>query len=482
LETIISEEIAVEDQLILADDCVLNKAIESKYSPKGIDYTPESQHPRHCLQMFISRELVEYFSQQGGYIVTPGWLSHWKSILKDWGFDQQTARSFFQECSTHIILLETYINSKSFENLNEFADYIGLPGKIIPVGLDHFRMIVTQLVGEWRMKQKADQSTESLNLVQQQLANYALAFDMLANLTRMMKEGDAVEEIKNLFSMLFAPKVITYISISGGKQKEVFPPQTTSEHAQKLFLWANSQPYDYHLFENTDGFLLRISHLSETLGVIEIKQIAFPHYCQQYLNMGLVLAPLCGLAISNARAYQKIEENEILLQQLASIDSLTGLHNRRYFFDVAEVEFKRSKRYNRPLSAIMLDIDFFKIVNDTYSHAVGDRVLVQLSRLLIAELRESDIRARIGGEEFIVLLPETNQSLAQSLAERLRKSIADMVVDVDGVPVKITISLGIACLDSSSKTLDDLLHLSDLALFQAKRNGRNQVAIWKKPT
>jgi diguanylate cyclase (GGDEF)-like protein len=483
LETILSKENPPQDQVFISDDCPMKGIFNRNFLQAEKNLAkPESQLPRHCLQMFANRELVEYFSQNGAYLVTPGWLANWKTILAEWGFSPQTAKMFFQESSTRIILLETFADPQNNRNLTEFAEYVDLPYRIIPVGLDHFRLMVSQMVMTWRMKCKDGQTTESLNMIRQQLANYALAFDMLANLTRMMAEEDAVQEIKRMFSMLFAPQEMTYISLAGGRLQNVFPLQTSPEHAQALFQWAISHSSDYHLLENKDGFFLRISYQSETLGVIEIQQIAFPQYYQQYLNMGLVLAPLCGLVISNARAYQKIKEDEILLHQLASLDSLTNLYNRRYFYEVAEVEFKRAQRYNRPLSTIMIDIDFFKEVNDSYSHAVGDRVLVEVSRILTSAMRESDIRGRLGGEEFVILLPETNVELAQSLAERLRKSVAEMVVDVEETPVKITISLGVACLNSNTKTLDELLHFSDLALFKAKRNGRNQMATWTEPT
>jgi diguanylate cyclase (GGDEF)-like protein len=482
IQTINSERLSSDNSVFLADNCLLKQTIDRNYSqvPQDLDHQ-DSHKPGHCLEMFANRELIEYFSRDGAYMVSPGWLAHWQSILEDWGFDQETAKMFFQECSTHIVLFETYSNPENNARLIEFTNYIDLPFQVVPIGLDHFRLMVSQMITEWRMKKNDGKTAESLNQVQQQLANYALAFDMLANLTRMMSEDNAVQEIINIFSMLFAPQEISYISMVGGNLNKVYPPQKSQGDAESIFQWAVSNSFEYHVSENIDGFYLRIQSQVETVGVIDVKHITFPQYCQQYLNMGLVLAPLCGLTISNARAYQIIADNEKQLQHLASVDSLTGLFNRRHFFDVAELEFKRAKRYNRPLSAIMIDIDFFKNINDTYSHAIGDRVLVELSRLLITELRESDIRARMGGEEFVVLLPETDLSLAQSLAERLRKNIADMVIDIEGKSVQITVSLGIACMDSTIKTLDDILHLSDLALYNAKRNGRNQEATWAKP-
>jgi diguanylate cyclase (GGDEF)-like protein len=462
------------EKIILSENCVINSFLDTKSNSRK----KETNYPHHCLEMFTNRELIEFFSSNGFFLVTPGWLNCWQTIIKEWGFDQESARLFFQESATKVILLETYNNPKNITNLTDFSTFIDLPYEVIPIGLDHFRLKVANMVVEWQIKNRDVQEKQSINQMQQQLANYALAFDMLSNLTRMMTEDDAVMEIRNIFQMLFAPLELTYVSLVGGKLHKIFPRETPEEHTRKLLDWALSNPDDYSVYPDNDGFILRISHLAETLGIIEIKQITFPQYSQQYLNMSLVLAPLCGLTISNARAYQIIEENETLLEHLASIDPLTGLFNRRRFYETGEAEFKRSKRYQRPLSSIMIDIDFFKKVNDTYSHAIGDQVLVELSRVLTSELRDSDIRARMGGEEFLVLLPETDLTLAKSLAERLRKRIAAMIIHTNGKKVQITISMGVAFLDDTVSTLDEFIHCSDLALFNAKRNGRNRVEIW----
>jgi diguanylate cyclase (GGDEF)-like protein len=243
-----------------------------------------------------------------------------------------------------------------------------------------------------------------------------------------------------------------------------------------------NQSVEYHLFDDKDGFRLRIRYQSETLGIIEVKQIAFPQYRQQYLNMGLVLAPLCGLVISNARAYQKIAEKEALLQQMASHDVLTGLYNRRHFLELAETEFLRSKRYNRPLSIMAIDIDFFKVVNDTFGHAAGDRVLAEFSQLLISQTRKSDIPARIGGDEFVILLPETGLPFAESLADRLRMQANQMVIEYEGRPIKISISLGITHLNEAISSLESFLHRSDVALYQQKTTAEIKWLQIRSPT
>lgn len=167
------------------------------------------------------------------------------------------------------------------------------------------------------------------------------------------------------------------------------------------------------------------------------------------------------------------------LQRLATQDPLTGLFNRRYFFAIAAREFERSQRYRRPLALLVLDLDRFKRINDAYGHAVGDQVLLAVVKVLRAGLRQVDIPCRYGGEEFVVLLPETEPPTARVVAERLCAALAVEPVATEWGPVPVTVSIGVAALaDDPHSTLEQLLERADQAMFGAKQAGRNQVRIW----
>ncbi len=172
---------------------------------------------------------------------------------------------------------------------------------------------------------------------------------------------------------------------------------------------------------------------------------------------------------------RKIAEDR--LQELASVDELTGILNRRRFLELAGQAVDRAKRYDRPLSLIMLDVDRFKSVNDTYGHDFGDVVLKTLCRTCRTGLRDVDIFGRLGGEEFAVLLPETEGIGALEAAERLRR--AQAMSPIPGVrgDLLVTISLGVAVLSEKTPTLETLLKASDEALYVAKRSGRNRVEM-----
>lgn len=168
---------------------------------------------------------------------------------------------------------------------------------------------------------------------------------------------------------------------------------------------------------------------------------------------------------------EKIEEE---LRQLARTDALTGANNRRNFFDLCNKELKRARRYVRPMALLMLDVDHFKRINDAHGHAAGDRVLKCLVDTVAGNLRQQDILGRLGGEEFALVLPECPAEAAEQVAERLRRTLANIQAPIADGSVGFTVSIGVVdwALDQS---LDAALEQVDKAMYAAKRNGRNRV-------
>jgi diguanylate cyclase (GGDEF)-like protein/PAS domain S-box-containing protein len=163
------------------------------------------------------------------------------------------------------------------------------------------------------------------------------------------------------------------------------------------------------------------------------------------------------------------------LQLMASTDPLTGLLNRRRFLEQAETEFLRSQRYQHALAVVMLDIDHFKTVNDNHGHFVGDQVLIAMSNATAKLLRNTDILARWGGEEFVILMPETPLTGAVILAERLRKLLACVMVSTAAGSIRFTVSAGIAARSGLDAGITDIMQRADSALYSAKHHGRNCV-------
>ena len=178
-----------------------------------------------------------------------------------------------------------------------------------------------------------------------------------------------------------------------------------------------------------------------------------------------------AVAIHNAQLYEEME-------LLAITDSLTGVYNRRYFFEFAGNEITQSKRYKKDLSMIMMDIDHFKKVNDRFGHQVGDLTLKNVADICLSILRKADIMCRFGGEEFLILLPETTKEEAVNAAERMCRAVAESVIHSDAGDVMITLSIGVAELDKEHDTVDSLIFAADNALYRAKSAGRDCVRVF----
>ncbi len=157
-------------------------------------------------------------------------------------------------------------------------------------------------------------------------------------------------------------------------------------------------------------------------------------------------------------------------QELSILDGLTGIYNRRYLDEILRREIERAKRYNQPLSLLMLDIDDFKKYNDTNGHPAGDEVLKKLANFLVDALRAADLVFRYGGEEFVVLLPQTLRQGAVDVAKRL------IILERQALPV--TISLGLVSFPEDGQDMDDLLQKIDMALYQAKHLGKDRICLW----
>lgn len=173
------------------------------------------------------------------------------------------------------------------------------------------------------------------------------------------------------------------------------------------------------------------------------------------------------------RLQEQLLHTQRMLQDQATRDSLTRLWNRAMILEILERELARSRRESKAVTIIMADVDHFKNINDTYGHLVGDQVLAQTAQRLLGALRPYDTIGRYGGEEFLVVLPNCDVEIAQSLAERLRQCVDAQPVDADGVKIPLTLSLGLATWDERTSATE-LLRYADLAMYKAKRAGRNR--------
>lgn len=210
-----------------------------------------------------------------------------------------------------------------------------------------------------------------------------------------------------------------------------------------------------------------LKYKGKTVGVINFGRAQPNGFSSHDIKMLTLVANQVALALANAKLYTQTRE-------LSLTDELTGVYNRRHFGQMTQLEWKRAVRFHRPLSLLMADADHFKQYNDTYGHLKGDQVLKGIGQLLLGNLREVDTVARFGGEEFVVLLPDTDKKGALAVAEKLRQLVEKNIPNV-------TVSIGVSSYPDDVVAVEDLIDHADIALYEAKDKGRNRVLVYDGP-
>ncbi len=261
---------------------------------------------QNCFYFLSDPVLIDLYTRQGAYLVTPGWLAHWQAHLAEWGFEQAGAREFFAESVTQLVLLDTGVDENSPQHLRQFAGFVNLPSEILPVGLQRFRLFLVNLVFAWRVELERTQAAQSADSAQKQIANYAMAMELLNELVNATSEMAAIQSIVTTFHMLFAPERIFYMPIYDGEPGPIYSEKLAVMNDEAIRDRLNRLDQEYAWMTGKHGFLLRISHQGDLLGVVEIEGFAFPQYKEHYRKIALTLVKICGLAVTNARTYQQL--------------------------------------------------------------------------------------------------------------------------------------------------------------------------------
>jgi diguanylate cyclase (GGDEF)-like protein len=426
-----------------------------------------------CAKLFVSGTVADRLVDGGAYLVTPGWLRTWKQVVREWGFDDATARDFFRDSASSIALIDTLHDAASPGELRELADFVGIPADVIPAGLDLLSGRLDGIVESWRWQRERGAFEAARSASNRRIADHRLVHDVLGKIVTIRSEADLVAAMFDTFSMLFAPETMVYRPLHHGKAGEAVPWPAEAPTGDPEPLEAVGPDAPCAWTRSGNGFTLYLRHAAEALASVELRQIACPQFREHYQELAVTLAQMCGLAIAYTRGYQE-------LKHMARTDELTGVANRRRFFEVAERQFSLARRHGYRLCVVMLDIDHFKSVNDTHGHAMGDAVLRRVARTCQHAVRATDVLGRYGGEEFAVVLHATDEAGARLAAERMRRSVEELTFETPLGTLRVTISLGVAE-SAPGRELEPEIVRADAALYAAKTTGRNRVCCADPP-
>jgi diguanylate cyclase (GGDEF)-like protein len=299
-----------------------------------------------------------------------------------------------------------------------------------------------------------------------------------------------VQRYLNMRPMIWLALLVTLATFASSF---VFPELRTSLRLRIIFhswpyvlfsawagvlLWRRVRPGMRRFHRMVAGvLLLNATYLSLRLVHAIVSPALTTSFVQNPMQMAAFLvAMVFGFCLTMALAVMMFREKQVELLDLAEKDPLTGLNNRHSLDHVAARQVRRAQEQDADLSVIVLDVDHFKPINDRYGHQAGDDALVAIARRIRRVLRDSDVAFRIGGEEFLVLLPGATEAQAARVAERLRSSISERPIEIDNGSIAVTASLGVAVVQVSEEGWEEGFRRADQALYRAKAAGRDQVA------
>lgn len=414
----------------------------------------------HCFHDYVNEKFIDYIIAKGGYIVTGGWLLNWEKWLFLGGFNQTTARQFYGETCTELVLLDTGNDPGIESRLAALADYLQLPYRMIYVGMDSLTLYLSQAINDWRKAREGlrDPSAELAEL-KKQGAEYAAVLHIIETITGYTKKRDIIAKIKELFLFIFGAGRVRFLEAG---DDDYFATYLAAEF--------DDPDDEFKIDVDRHYLVVKLSRYGQTFGALEIGDFQRPEKINDYANFALSIARVSALAISNSVQYELLERSRDEVAYISYHDGLTGLHNRNYF------NHYTSRNQIQPgTCAFVCDIDGLKRVNDDYGHASGDELIMAIGRVLKKAFRESDLVARVGGDEFYIIVPDCQGNTAQTLKQRIATIIDKNNHDRPDPLLKLSLSVGYCHGDEVGDSLswEALFHQADQRMYAAKALKKN---------
>jgi diguanylate cyclase (GGDEF)-like protein len=471
-------------------------------------------------EYFLLKELVSGHGKGGTFHQYDlDWVSTYEEALKaflacqydlyllDFHLGGHSGLTLLQEeivrqCSAPIIMLTgqgSYETDLAAMQLGA-ADYLDKNQLTLPLLERSIRYAIERKQAEKQLETLVQERTKDLILMKKQAQELAALQKATSSLLQTLDLSDLVGQIldaareaipsaeQGWLYLIEQPgdqgKLLTEISINHPRIYKIKLPQYPSDTVKKIsagqslliadlqaepeFLSLLKHEQELRAIRSTLIAPLVLGH--QVLGMLSLSASVPSVFFEDDLRLLTNFAMTATAAIHNAILHAET-------QNLAATDPLTGQLNRRTFFELAQREIDRYHRFGRPLSWIMFDVDWFKQINDKYGHAAGDQVLLSIVERCCQVIRHVDVFGRYGGDEFVILLPETDSHMAREVAERIRISIGKDPMLTDAGPVPVSISIGITQVTSEIEDLGLLLNKADQALYKSKRAGRNTITV-----
>jgi diguanylate cyclase (GGDEF)-like protein len=417
-------------------------------------------HPEnYCFAHMVSEPIINYVLAKGGYIIGLGWLKKWRERILDAGFDQDTARLFYHDFCRELVFFDAGIDPDAEKDINELSQFLDLPYIVIPVELDCMRLMIENVVSEHGLHANSDESCETISEMEVQCAEYAAIFDLMGRIAVYANRRDAIEKVKEIFLFVFGAQQFKYWE--NDYENDSLPGDI------KAFLLEKER--EFLFFKEENRFCIKIKWNEKLFGVIDVSRFMFPKYIEKYLNFAIEIAKICGLVFSNNEQYEKILKAEREQRYSSTHDALTDLYNRTYINEIVNQHTP-----DKPCAVFMFDVDQLKYVNDNYGHAEGDKIIIDVAKILKKCFRESDIIARIGGDEFVAILFGTNLEAAKITKNRIKRQIEIHNLKCQEAHRVISFSIGYAVGEKSEGTIEAIKNKADENMYADKIKKRKQ--------
>lgn len=415
-------------------------------------------HPaNNCFSHLASEPFTNYILAKNGYIIGSGWLKNWRERIAEAGFDQDTARHFYHDFCRELVFFDAGIDIDAEKDMNDLSQYLEIPYIIVPFQLDSMRLMIETIVSERSPHAKNPDNSKSLSEMEVQCAEYAAIFDLMGKIAAYAKKRDVIEKVKEIFLMVFGAQQFKYWN-------NEYENDSLPEDIKMLLL---EKERDFLFYKEENRFCIKMKRHEKLFGVIDVSGFMFPQYIEKYLNFSIEIVNICGLVFSNNEQYEKILKSEQGLRFSSTHDALTGLYNRTYINEILN-----QQTWSMPCTVFMFDIDRLKFVNDNYGHAEGDKLIANVAEILKKCFRETDIVARIGGDEFVAILQGTNREGAEITEERIRRQIETHNSKSREADLIVSFSIGFAMGENPEDTIEAIMKKADERMYADKMEKR----------